>query len=125
MMTINAICATTALGALRSSPHIFLRHDLDLQPPDVRLKSKILKTISIIAAKPPSHPLYQFYAHAKTTKPAAHKGPLHMFLNTTTGLNPAYPDDTQIQHPHHEGQGKSNNGYQSPQTGLLSNHSIF
>lgn len=32
---IDAICATRELGALRNSPHIFLRHDFDLKPPEI------------------------------------------------------------------------------------------
>lgn len=33
LMKIDAICATQALGALKNSPHLFLRHDFDLKPP--------------------------------------------------------------------------------------------
>lgn len=47
---VDTICATRALGALRNSPELFLRHDLDLKPPGVRLTAKILSTIAIIAA---------------------------------------------------------------------------
>lgn len=83
LMKIDAICATQALGALKNSPHLFLRHDFDLKPPDIRLTSKILNTVAIIAAKPRSHPLAHFYAHARRTIPQAHKGPLHAYFQLT------------------------------------------
>lgn len=82
LMKIDAICATRALGALKNSPHLFLRHEFDLIPPDIRLTAKILSTIAIIAAKPPSHPLFHFYAHARCTKPQAHRGPLHAYFQS-------------------------------------------
>lgn len=66
---VDAICATRALGALCNSPNIFLQHDLGLQPPDVRLTAKIISAVAIVAAKPPTHPLFHFYAHARQTKP--------------------------------------------------------
>lgn len=33
LTTIDNICSTRALGALRNSPDVFLRHDLDMQTP--------------------------------------------------------------------------------------------
>lgn len=83
MASIDAICATRALGVLRNSPRLFLRQDLDLQPPDVQLTFKILGTRAILAAKLPSHPLYKVYTHARRTRPQAHKGPLHAFFQLT------------------------------------------
>lgn len=80
LMTIDAICATKALGAFKNSPHLFLRHDLDMKPPEVRLTAKILNTMALIAAKPPSHPLYHEYRRAQLTKPQAHKGPMNAFF---------------------------------------------
>lgn len=82
LMSIDAICVTKALGALKNSPTLFLRHDLDMKKPETRITAKILNTIVIIAAKPPSHPLFQFYNKARTTKPQAHKGPLHAFFQS-------------------------------------------
>lgn len=98
---VDAICATKALGALRNSPHVFLRHDLNLQPPEVRLTAKILNTVAIVASKPPSHPLYYFYIHARKTKQAAHKGPLHAYFQSSYAdvfqrfANIQQPDSTQ------------------------------
>lgn len=80
MTAIDTICATKALGALKNSPSLFLRHDLDLKNPEVQLTSKILNTVAIIAAKPPSHPLYHVYGQARSTRPQAHKNPLHAFF---------------------------------------------
>lgn len=57
LTTIDAICATKALGALKNSPQLFLRHDLDLKPPNVRLTAKIINTIALIASRPHTHPL--------------------------------------------------------------------
>lgn len=42
LTTIDAICAKMALGALQNLPHIFLRHDLNLKPPEVQLTAKIV-----------------------------------------------------------------------------------
>lgn len=53
---IDMICATKALGVLQNSPHLSLRHDLNLHPPDVRLTTKFINKVAIIAAKPPTHP---------------------------------------------------------------------
>lgn len=100
LSAVDAICATRALGALRNTPHLFLRHDFNLLPPYIRLTAKILSTVAFIAAKPPSHPLYHFYAHAQTTKPTAHKGPLHAFFQSAYAgtfcrfLNIQQPDPT-------------------------------
>lgn len=82
LMTVDAICATRALGALRNSPMLFLRHHFDLQPPEIRLTSKILNAVAIIAAKPPTHPLHSFYAHAQRTNPRAHKNPFHAYFQS-------------------------------------------
>lgn len=56
---------------------IFLRHDVDLKPTEVRLSEKIANTIAIVASTPPNHPLYHYYDHSRKTKPRAHKGSLH------------------------------------------------
>lgn len=82
LSTIDAICATKALGALKNSPHIFLQHDLNLIPPDVRLTAKIANTVALIASRPPSHPLYHFYQHARKTRPLAHRSPLHSYFQS-------------------------------------------
>lgn len=83
LTSIDSICATRALGALRNSPQVFLRHDLNLQRPDIRLTARILNTIAIVASKPPSQPLYHMYLHARETRPQAHKGPLQAYFQST------------------------------------------
>lgn len=60
----------------------FLKYGFDLKPPEIRLTSKILNTIAIVASKPPSHPLHAFYAHSQKTNPKAHRGPLHAFFQS-------------------------------------------
>lgn len=84
LTSIDSICATRALGALRNSPHIFLQHDLNLVPPTIRLTAKIANTVALIASRPPSQPLYHFYQHAKTTNPQSHKAPLHAYFQSPT-----------------------------------------
>lgn len=79
---IDTICATKALGALENSPHIFLRHDLNLQPPNIRLTAKIINTVALIASQPHTHPLYHVYQHARKTRPQAHKGPSHAYFTS-------------------------------------------
>lgn len=51
-----------------------------MKPPDIRLTAKILNTMAIIAAKPPSHPLFHAFKQAELTKPRAHKVPLNAFF---------------------------------------------
>lgn len=82
LTSIDNICATKALGALRNSPVIFLRHDLDLKPPEVRLLEKIANAIAMIASKPPDHPLFHYDKHSCKTKPQAHKKPLHAYFQS-------------------------------------------
>lgn len=41
LSTINMICATKALGALKNSPGVYLRHELDLKPPEIILTAKV------------------------------------------------------------------------------------
>lgn len=100
LSSIDAICATRALGALRNSPQLFLRHDLAMTSPTIRLTSKIINTVALIASKPPSHPLYQEYKKARLIKPSAHRGPLNAFFISSfadrflTFLDTQQPDST-------------------------------
>lgn len=100
LSTIDSICATKALEALKNSPYLFLRHDFDIKTPDIRLTMKIMNTIATIAAKPPSHPLYSFYEQARRTNPQAHKAPIHAFFQSPIAecfkhfLDPEQPDPT-------------------------------
>lgn len=80
LTTIDNICSTRALGALRNSPDVFLRHDLDMQTPEIRLSAKIANMVALIAKNPPHHPLHHVYYHAQRTSPTAHKGPLHAYF---------------------------------------------
>lgn len=79
---IDNICKTRALGALRNSPSVVLRHDLDMKAVAIRLSARIANTIAISAAKPPSHPLFSFYQHARKTTPTTHKGPLPAYFQS-------------------------------------------
>lgn len=96
LTTIDSICATRALGALRNSPQVFLRHDLSLKRPDIRITARIMGSIAIIAAKPPTQPLYHMYQHAKETKPQSHKGPLQAYFQST------YADVFRVFHSIHQ-----------------------
>lgn len=40
--------------------------------------------MALIASRPPSQPLYHFYQHARSTKPVAHKSPLHAYFRSPT-----------------------------------------
>lgn len=55
-----------------------------MQPPGVRLTAKIANTVALIASRPPSHPLYHFYQHARKTRPQAHRSPLHRYFQSQT-----------------------------------------
>lgn len=80
--TLDTICATKALGALRNSLYMYLRHNLNMNLTEARLTEKILNTVDPIVAKPSSHPLYVFYKHAQETNPCPHKGPLYAFFQS-------------------------------------------
>lgn len=49
-------------------------------PPEIRLTAKIANTVALIASRPPSHPLYSFYQHARKTRPQAHRSPLQAYF---------------------------------------------
>lgn len=79
----DCICANRARGALQNSPQIFLRHDLNLKRPDIRLTERIINTIATMAAKTPTQPLYHMYQHAKETLPQSPKSPLQAYFQST------------------------------------------
>lgn len=84
LSSIDMICSKKALGALNNSPHVFLQHDLHLQPPHIWLTARIVSTIALIASRPPSHPLYHFYQHTLKTNTLSHLSPLHAFFQSPT-----------------------------------------
>lgn len=83
LSSIDGICATRALGALRNSSHIFLCHDLHLVPPESRLTAKIVNTVALTASQPPLQPMYHFHHHTRRTNPPANKSPLHSYFQST------------------------------------------
>lgn len=76
---IDQIGARKALGALRSTPGIFLYHDLNLLQPETRLTNNTLKFIARISAKPTTHPLKHYFDKAKRNHPKAHLDPFDSF----------------------------------------------
>lgn len=72
---IDNICKIKALGALRKSLSIFLGHNLDMTPLEVRLSAKNSNTVAIIAAKHPSTPLYHLYCNSAKQSPTRIKVP--------------------------------------------------
>lgn len=61
------------------------------------MTAKITNTVALIASRPPSHPLYHFYQHAKRTKPQAHKSPLQAYFTSATAT--AFRHFINIQQP--------------------------
>lgn len=80
LSVIDNIVARKALGALKSTPLVFLKHDLGLPSPEARLTGKILSFVARVAAKPFDHPLRAFFTHAKSTSPSYHRDPFHAFF---------------------------------------------
>lgn len=77
---IDNLGAKAALGALSTTPAVFLRHDLNLPPPKARLQSKILSFMARSLAKPASHPFFQLIQQAQRAHPKSHRNPFHQFF---------------------------------------------
>lgn len=80
LSTIDHTCAREALGALKSTPTIFLDHNLGLTTPKIRLQAKIVQYIAKALTKPPHHPAHHFAAQARSSTPKSHHTPYHRFF---------------------------------------------
>lgn len=80
LTAIDNTCARAALGALKTTPAVFLRHDLNMTPPSARLQSKVLNFMARSLAKPSSHPFYKLILQAQLSTPKSHRNPFHTFL---------------------------------------------
>lgn len=77
---IDHICARATLGALKTTPSLFLDHDLGLTTPRIRLQAKILKYIAKVLTKTQHHPAHGFAAQARSSNPKSHHTPYHRFF---------------------------------------------
>lgn len=80
LTAIDFTCARAALGAMRTTPAVFLLHDLHLTPAKIRLQSKILNFMARSLTKPQSHPLHQIIQRAQLSKAKSHKDPFDIFF---------------------------------------------
>lgn len=85
LTAIDNTCARAALGTLKTTPAVFLWHDLNMTPPNARLQSKVLSFMARSLAKPTSHPFYKLIQQAQLPTPKRHRNPFHSFL-----LQPLY-----------------------------------
>lgn len=76
---IDNTCARAYLGALPSTPAIFLRHDLNLTPPKIRIQAKIMTFMASALTKPAHSPIYGFVKQAQNLNPRCHHNPFHQF----------------------------------------------
>lgn len=79
---IDNSCARSALGALKSTPTVFLEHDLNLTKPTIRLQMKILSFIAKTLTKPERHPLHKFASSARAAKMRCHHSIFHRFFQS-------------------------------------------
>lgn len=80
MTSIDLTCARAAIGALHTTPSVFLTHDLHLTPPKIRLQSKILGFMARSLTKPQSHPIFQIIQQAQLSTAKYHKDPFDAFF---------------------------------------------
>lgn len=80
LAAIDHTCARAALGALASTPAVFLKHDSTLTPPKIRLQSKIMNFIALLLTKPDHSPIYSFVKQAQNYNPKCHHNPFHRFF---------------------------------------------
>lgn len=82
LSVIDNTCARAALGALKSTPDVFLAHDLNLINPRIRLQTKILNFIAKTLTKPSHHPLRSFVDHARASKTQCHHNIFQRFFQS-------------------------------------------
>lgn len=80
MTAVDLTCARAALGSLKTTPAVFLRHDPNLTPVTTRLQSKILRFMALSLTKPQSHPLFQIIQRAQLAPAKTHKDPFDAFF---------------------------------------------
>lgn len=80
LTTIDHICARAALGALPSTPAVFLAQDLNLTPAKARVQAKIMNFMAVALTKPSHSPLHRFVKQAQNTNPKSHHNPFHWFF---------------------------------------------
>lgn len=77
---IDHTCARAALGALPSTPAVFLRHDANLIPPKIWIQAKIMNFMASALTKPAHSPIYSFVKQAQNSNPRSHHNPFHRFF---------------------------------------------
>lgn len=82
LSTIDLTCARSALGALKSTPKIFLTHNLKLIDPETRIQMKTLSFIAKTLKKTPHHPLHWYLTQARADKVVCHHNPFNCFFQS-------------------------------------------
>ncbi|KAG0150691.1 hypothetical protein CROQUDRAFT_87522 [Cronartium quercuum f. sp. fusiforme G11] len=80
LRVIDNLIARAALGALPSTPEVFLRHDFHLSSLKIRIQGGILNFISKSLTKPDTHPLFNFSQQAQNSSPDCYYNPFHRFF---------------------------------------------
>lgn len=80
LAAIDNTCARAALGALKTTPTVFLRHDLSMTPPAARLQSKVLSFMARSLAKSTAHPFHKLIQQSQASIPRSHRNPFHTFF---------------------------------------------
>lgn len=85
LQVIDLTCARAALGALRTTPAMFLYHDLNLPTPKTRTRAKLMSFVARALNKPDHHPLYEVVQQAQNSNPKAHHNIFHRFFQHDLG----------------------------------------
>lgn len=80
LAAIDNTCARSALGALKTTPTVFLRHNLYMTPPATRLQGKVLGFMARSLAKPTTHPFFKLIQQAQSSTPRSHRNLFHSFF---------------------------------------------
>lgn len=80
LMTIENTSIRAALGALPTTPTIFLTHDADLTPTKIRLQSKIMNFMATALTKLSHSPVHNFVKQAQNSNPKFNHTPFHCFF---------------------------------------------
>lgn len=80
MLAIDLTCARASLGALQTTPSVFLHHNLHLTPVKTRLQGRILAFMARSLTKPQSHPLFQIIQRSQTSPAKYRKDPFDVFF---------------------------------------------
>lgn len=82
LSTIDLTRSRAALGAQKSTPTVFLTHNIKLHNPETRLQMKTLALIAKTFTKPTHHPLHKYVNQATAEKVLSPHKPSNRFFQS-------------------------------------------